>query len=165
LEPIEPNPFEMEAMTMPTAEHFRKSLSGAGKMFLLGLAIGACCEVFFGWRADVLDGLTSRAVLERAVKTGIGIALGFLIAKTLAGRLDFSALAGATMGLIFPAVYNLPIGAVIPSALLGGAWCGLLSRFELLPGFERQELELGKPIPEPSIDGENRELEESDHVH
>jgi hypothetical protein len=152
-------------MTKPAIDQPRNVLSGVLEMIFLGSAIGACYGAFFGWRADGLDGLVTRAVLERAAKSGIGTAIGFLVAKTLARRLDFSAMMGAIIGLLFPAVNDLPISAVIPSALLGGAWCGLLSRFELLPGFERHEIDQGDPALESPIEEGGREPDESEHVH
>jgi hypothetical protein len=152
-------------MTKPAADFLRNTMSGVLKMFVVGSIIGACCGTYFGWRADGLVGLMIRTVLERSAKSGIGTALGFLVAKTLAGRLDFSALMGAMIGLLFPAVYDLPIGAVIPAALLGGAWCGLLSRFELLPGFERHEIDKADPALESPIEEGGREPDDSEHVH
>jgi hypothetical protein len=148
-------------MTKPTPDQLRRTLSGVLIAFLLGSAFGACYGMFVGWRADGLQDMMTRAILERTVKSGLGTAVGFLVAKTLAGRLDFSAPMGAIIGLLFPAVYDLPISAVIPSALLGGAWSGLLSRFELLPGLERHALDEGNTTPEQRIDGGTPELEDS----
>src|ERR1700679_874098 len=135
-----------EAMPTPSADQFQTELGRSLGIFVLGSVIGACHGVFFGWRANGLEGLVMRAVVERAVKTGLGTTIGVFVAKAVAGRADFSAFMGAAVGLVFPAVYDLRIGAVRPSAFLGGAWCGFLSRFELIPGLEREE-----PDPENSI--------------
>jgi hypothetical protein len=127
-------------MTKPASDHKRIDWNGLLGIFVLGSAIGACYGMFFGWRAHGLEGVLTQAVLERAGKSGIGTVLGLFMAIAIARRPDTSALLGATVGLVFPAVYDLPIGAVLASAFLGGTWSGFLSRFELLPGFARQEL-------------------------
>jgi hypothetical protein len=56
--------------------------------------------MFSGWLAGGYGGLITPAVLNRAAKTGIAVAIGFFVTGKVAGRLAYSSLGGAICGVV-----------------------------------------------------------------
>jgi hypothetical protein len=140
-------------MTTPTVDCPRVTGTDALRILPLGLVLGSCYGIYFGWRADGYAGMLTLAVLERAAKTGIATAIGFFVAGKVAGHLAFSSLSGAVGGVVWAGVYDLPPVFLMFSTVLSGVSFGLLSRFGLHPG------EPSQPRKNDDSDNGNRRLE------
>jgi len=120
-------------MTTQTVDCLRVTWTDALRLLPLGLVLGACYGIYFGWRADGYAGMLTLADLERAAKTGIATAIGFFVAGKVAGRLAFSSMFGGISGCVWGGVYDFPPAILRFSAVFSGVSVGLLSRFGLVP--------------------------------
>jgi hypothetical protein len=125
-------------MTTPAVDCLQVTWKDAIRILPLGLALGGCYGMFFGWLAGGFGGLMTLAVLERAAKTGIAVSIGFFVTGKVAGRLAFSSLYGAICGAVFAAVYDQPPLALLFGTVVGAGFVGILSRLGLLPGESTQ---------------------------
>ncbi len=125
-------------MTTPAVDCLEVTWKDAIRILPLGLALGGCYGMFFGWMAGGYGGLMTLAVLERAAKTGVAMSVGFFVTGKVAGRLAFSSLSGAICGAVFAGVCDQPPLALVCSTLFGAGIFGIVSRLGLFPGESTQ---------------------------
>ena len=92
------------------------------------MVFGACWGIFIALVSKGYEGVFALAVLERAVRSGIAMAAGYVVAGTAAGRVGVVALLGGIFGGVTSAVLDRPIVVVAFSVLIVGA-LGLADRW------------------------------------
>jgi hypothetical protein len=117
-------------MSIPAVEHPRVTWNDAFRFLLMGLVFGACYGTFVALVSKGYEGVFALAVLERAAKSGIATATGYVVAGTAAGRVGVAALLGGIFGGITSAVLDRPIVLVALSVAIFGA-LGLADRWYL----------------------------------